>query len=545
MDIMKSSFELKSRDKANYLIYLGSRRPPSTEHGSGQGFIKSLAWPVYAWQVIAPKPFDNESNPLQRAVLRLIRSGLVSQTDIADKLSIQPRLARQVILQSISYGSVETSGDKLTPQGLALIGEGQEPDFCANDCIDGWIFRDALTGDIVPYFHEGALVKASGARAMDSSALPICREFQSQPKPETVMDAIRVYSRLIRSGNVDDDNIRDIMTIQGLSEGAWRDGEDSPDDKKGHNPRTPGFVRMIGARPELVDIEVLFNIRCCDHEEWQLQPMIKGNRSGYLPCGWWFQKRLSWGISHNEDLAKTISSWTREAGVMFLPIISISVEDKLAELYPALLANPELAETAKVMRQLLQFDSFISGGDGLQDNPVPYMALLNLYQNLLETLFNACIQKLPSGNRPKICLAARRKPNRKKDPQRYSHWKNDIAGGIKLKDLPDSLLNTRWAYDKFEFQSIRDRAGFLIMHARMGADSPFIKAMRLHEEESHSLLYDIDRAAEFRNKYSLAHVDDANSQITIDERKRFGDDMKTCTTRIMKTMTAAFFGEDV
>src|SRR4051794_35192400 len=82
------------------------------QFGDGTGVPKDafsvpVAWPVTAWRVLVPAPRRTGSDPLQRAVLRLIATGCVDPHAIGSWLDIPADLVRALIVRYRFEGNLK------------------------------------------------------------------------------------------------------------------------------------------------------------------------------------------------------------------------------------------------------------------------------------------------------------------------------------------------------------------------------------------------------------------------------------------------------
>lgn len=108
--------------------------------------VEYLLWPVLAYRLTAPlRRVNSQSNPLERALLGLVRSGISDLAKISDLLGLAPELARHIARTLI----VDTALDaqmRLTEHGRQLLDEFD--DVQSRRAATGWIFQDPWTGEL-------------------------------------------------------------------------------------------------------------------------------------------------------------------------------------------------------------------------------------------------------------------------------------------------------------------------------------------------------------------------------------------------------------
>jgi hypothetical protein len=122
-----------------------------------QYFHRQIAWPVYAWKAILPTVLKDELDILQKLILSLAKINKLKDETIPYQLGISKELVKVVKHSCIQQGYLdEESG--LTKSGEQLLNNSMnlEKDMLMN-YEHVYIFRDALTGDIIPNFNVNEL----------------------------------------------------------------------------------------------------------------------------------------------------------------------------------------------------------------------------------------------------------------------------------------------------------------------------------------------------------------------------------------------------
>lgn len=115
-------------------------------------FHKKIAWRVYVWKAILPNVLIEEIDILQKLILSLANINELRDNSIVYQLGISKELLKSVKELCINSGYIDKE-DNITPSGKKLfersssIEQGMLMNF-----KQIYIFRDSLTGDIIPNF---------------------------------------------------------------------------------------------------------------------------------------------------------------------------------------------------------------------------------------------------------------------------------------------------------------------------------------------------------------------------------------------------------
>ncbi len=109
--------------------------------------IEYLLWPVLAYRLTAPVvPVRHKSNPLEKAVLGLLRSGVSNLDELSELLGLAPELV-QLITRRLAEGYQPALDSKLrlTDYGCKILDDADEGSLRETT---GWIFQDPWTGEL-------------------------------------------------------------------------------------------------------------------------------------------------------------------------------------------------------------------------------------------------------------------------------------------------------------------------------------------------------------------------------------------------------------
>ncbi|WP_379969608.1 hypothetical protein [Ectobacillus sp. sgz5001026] len=120
-------------------------------------FCKKIVWPVYAWKAILPSIFTEELDILQELVLSLAKINKLKDHTIIYQLGMSKELIKTVKESCVQQGYLGSDG-YLTKSGEQLLTNSLnvEQGMLMN-YEQIYIFRDALTGDIIPNFKVSEL----------------------------------------------------------------------------------------------------------------------------------------------------------------------------------------------------------------------------------------------------------------------------------------------------------------------------------------------------------------------------------------------------
>lgn len=109
--------------------------------------VDYVLWPVLAYRLTAPiLPAKHKSNPLERAVLGLVRSGINNPADLSELLGLAPELAQHITRRlSDGYQPALDLKRQLTEYGRKILDDADEGSLRE---ATGWIFQDPWTGEL-------------------------------------------------------------------------------------------------------------------------------------------------------------------------------------------------------------------------------------------------------------------------------------------------------------------------------------------------------------------------------------------------------------
>lgn len=122
------------------------RRSPSTT---------ALLWPVWVWEILAPKTNGTRLNLFQRTLLGLFNCDQYDRKQIAQWMGIEEEMVVYIIAsQLIPNGWLNNQG-VLTEKGLALLNKDRD---LKTDLTFAYVFQDAITGKYWPRVSQELLI---------------------------------------------------------------------------------------------------------------------------------------------------------------------------------------------------------------------------------------------------------------------------------------------------------------------------------------------------------------------------------------------------
>lgn len=502
---------LRGRAKPFPTIRL-DRRP------NGDDEAMRIAWPVTAWRVIVPKPPQNESDPLARAVLRFIDAGYHDLEEIRRFLKLPADLIAYVRDVCISQQLVEVSGKtlRLTADGLKIA--KHITDAAAYDSqrepVAGFVLRDAISGEVLPLFIEGSLPPTHRARADECRPLPFCPQFMGKPAPRDVLNAMRHFARIQSSLS---DSLED-FDLDPCAQPSLSDEPPSDARPSGHVPDVTR-VRVLSEKAEVLDLDAWLLIRPWNPADWHIMPPLDLRTSA------WFKSVLHTAIRrHPRDLG-FVDQWHRESRERLEEILWLSRSDDADDDLDALAMVPELEDVCEHLQQARSAEAAYESGKyhlGCGGAIVQYGVTVEaLLRNLVEQ-----IPHLPTFDR-----------------WIRPDYPTQIAQAARYFSVP---LPRSWSKPSFRLKVIKaitgeDRqakacASLLLIHAhRMDGKTPFGRALRQHT----TLLEDVQRTMDSRHQYAHPGPKARNTQPNV-----ILDQSRQAVHRVIEAVTSAMLKGD-
>lgn len=116
------------------------------------GKANHLAWPVHAYRVTLPKPFDagDGLNPLERVILKLLEAvGRMSESELAEETRIPEDLVKGILLRVRDKGFINEHNAIVEPEKQRdMHGAGKVHEF-----VSALLFQELVSGKILPFLH--------------------------------------------------------------------------------------------------------------------------------------------------------------------------------------------------------------------------------------------------------------------------------------------------------------------------------------------------------------------------------------------------------
>ena len=532
--------------------------------------VLRLAWPVEAWRVVAPVASRHDVNILEMAVLRLVGAGVGRPEAVAHWLNLHSDLVTLIMTDCArpgrEYLAISSRPAVLTENGRKVIMEGEIATDSDGPSHDGWIFRDCLSGDVCPLFHEGTL-PATGARQVgDLFPLPTSRrtEGKSQiidrPHPRFVHAALAMR-HLFQGLEESSDPPAGSMDEYTSAMPEIPDYLEVPDEKNLKNVSGPQKTRsgrssprrvvIVSDRPEMLDFEVLYYITANDPDRWLVTAPLQG------AGGSWYAEKLAWARGRSHDLDAQMLGWERETKEQFAHIEPpTAYEEVLSDPLPflddeegSLLAAatsftaamvPALPDLASSLLQDAVWDGARTEWEGACKRYALVVAgatfmlpdVLSQYQKTLEAVLNVFLEDVPD----KRTLAGYF--GLEGFGPRVRGMASEMGVEMPWAMSGDGYAAKMMAVARGRADALRPRALFLFLDAYDDGRAPFCRAL----QEDPGLLALIDRVAELRNRHAAHH--NASSRASSEaEPASVEQEARQATCRVIEIMVAALSGQ--
>ena len=343
-------------------------------------YVVPISWPVFAWRVLAPKMTAVKGDPLQRAILRLARAGVTRCGEMADVLDTDSRLIDRLV-SSFKEDELLNNDGTLAAPGKALLLQDEAVFFKDEGADLGWIFRDAITGDVFPHFHRGSIVLDRAAE--DVAPLPFNPLLCDTPTSINVAEALRLFQRLVEQSMRGEDNV-----LAGKEAGGGYSLEDEfavlSFGEAEQIKNLPRSIRIVSNNPERISIPVWFAVRPDDPEDWHLI-------SGFSEPGmdYWLEKKFSYAAKTFSTICAQRSKWLASAQEVFPPEPTVQSEELKLDQEMAFLTRPELAATRGELARARRGEAlFLTDPENLD-------TVLSRYYKVVEAVTAVAIAQLP------------------------------------------------------------------------------------------------------------------------------------------------------
>lgn len=360
-------------------------------------YAKRIAWPLYKYYAATPKVVNNGLDSLQRLFLSVVESDRLRWRDLADLIGIEAELSSRVRQKCIQNGLYD--GEKVTEKGARQLRELAAPEL-EEQCETVVVFKDAITGDVVPLFKEEAPTRYLGLDELNTVVcMPPMHTDGRKVRASELMHALKIRQRINEhmKGRREEDTDTPLLTEFQEDDLAVVDWEEVDDD--GHaRPFAPEEnnasrigdknakirLRLEEQRPELLYIETYLYIDLDDPEHWYVQSPFGSHDD------WWFTKRLSWATRQYGEIAELVSGFADEVRDNLHDLREEAEESQIDLIHdnPALRSHPELLEIKKIVKSVYYaYQRVLESG---QDIDTYFVRC----QKALEALLDACIRKI-------------------------------------------------------------------------------------------------------------------------------------------------------
>jgi len=476
-------------------------------------FSVPIAWPVSAWRTLIPSPRRTGSDPLLRAVLRIVGAGCVDPNAIALWLDLPADLVRTLLTMYRTEGYLRSDERlNLTESGRKLLDLEDEITFSDRSHRTAWILRDDWSGDIIPFLLEDDLRWVGRDARASFSVLAGERRCNDRPQAISIREALaqyRRYARYVRECERTNDSAALSSEVK-ESEPAIVQAAENP---------IPGIVQLLWERSETVYVPGWLYVTADDPSIWQL--------ATGLPCppvDHWLASKLGWAAGRIPDLQSQLNDWVVQARSLFPARPTLNETDSRAILeFPYLASCPELSDTRQLLARAYR------AGALYELNPENIDVYLTRCYLALEALLTACLGR---------CCDAVAATNFVRDDS-FVDQLREVAGRLDV-ELPRGFCNPQYAKKTRRAASgrgenLRDRATAVLYCAMYDRTSAARAAFRADRE----ILVHIDTVTTYRNRRGSHYEPSAG----LGNEPAMATQVERSTRQVVAVLGASFFGD--
>ena len=184
---------------------------------------------------------------------------------MSELLDAEPRLIERLV-DMFKRDSLLLDNGQLASNGKELLKRDDAVFFSDSEAELGWIFRDALTGDVLPLFHKGSLWLDNALD--DIVPLPYDQSARDKPSNLNLLEAMKGYRRFVERRLRSTDGF---MTLADDCEEVDHEREVPASLAEARElADLPQYVRLISQNPERIDIPAWFYVNADDPREWHI-----------------------------------------------------------------------------------------------------------------------------------------------------------------------------------------------------------------------------------------------------------------------------------
>lgn len=475
-------------------------------------FSVPVAWPVTAWRVLVPAPRRTGSDPLQRAILRLIAAGCVDPHAISAWLDIPADLVRALIGRYTSEEYLKRDEvTAISDRGRNLLKQDDAITYSAKSHCAAWILRDDWSGDIIPFLIEDNLRWYSPEGRAGFTVLHGGRLCTDRPQPLRIREALEAYRSYVN-------RVRDCQRTN-----------DTPDTyavlTESDGPRTidvdraiPGIVQLLWECSERVYVPLWLYFCADDPRAWHVA-------TGFSlpPINGWFASKLAWACGRLPELLQQIEGWASEAVEIFPPRPTLDeTESRAVAEFPFLAERPELTDTRRLLARAYRAAALY------ESNPENIDVYLTRCYLALEALLSACLSASPQAVQATRFLCE----------DSFVDQLRDYADRLSV-ELPKGFCNPLYGKKARRAaagrgENLRDRAIALLYFANHDRRSPARQVFVAHPD----LLVHIDTVTRYRNTHG-SHYEPAAG---LRDEPAMAAQVERSTRYVIGALGDAFFG---
>lgn len=476
---------------------------------------RKLGWPLYAWKALVPESVIRELDVLQKLILSLAQIGRLKDHSVFGALALPDELVKAIKKTCIDSGYLDDNGE-ITDRGKdALLYEKfNTSDQEATEQFSRiYVFRDALTGDIVPNFSIAELPRGRKDLS-DRWFLQEDKYYKRKPSFNDIAQALKHRGYIDRhlknirrdyaTDEVDPsaasmelpfdltkDDEMDWETIDKNGEVSTSREESGSTNQRATRTAIPGdsYIKIWDETPELIYADAAVYV----------DPDLPNRQFVMSPFGThenqWFTNHMHIHASRDKEVGEELRQITEIAMLELQEKYPLNnqLDIGLFVEFPAIANLSTFAELREQLESVKRAYNRIS--DGHQDYDTFFMRC----QRTLECLLDECIATVD--RREKLV------PEKKGGfGDRILHMAGQLSVDLPRNYTSPQFADRMGAVARKRGMSSKDRALFLLIVAYERENSPALAVLKDMPEFYHS----INLIADVRNKtahYSTETID--------------------------------------
>lgn len=472
---------------------------------------KKVAWPIYVWKALIPEAMLTEIDILQKLVLSLAKIKKLNDYAILESLKISGDLIDTVKKSCIDKNYL-TKDLNITEKGLGILTQSNSMKSDVEATVryeKVLVFRDAITGDIVPNFYFTTLPQ-SYIDKDDRLVLEENYKYKKKPTFHEINIALKTrknINNMIKAEKKDYAVETTDMSSSSFSfdfdeEVDWEDvGDDGEvtgqikieENNDVNHDRSPTFIKIWDDFPETIYVDSsLYVDPDLPHKLNVVSPL--GNNEDM-----WFTSHLISHAKKDSNLQEEIEFFFEEARDRLKDQYPFNndLEIELFVQFPAIANYQEFSELKEELESAKRAHNRIL--EGHQDYDTFFMRC----QRTLECMLKLSISKIEN----RFDLVNRL--NKYDFPHQIVQIANDLRVEVPRNLTSPQFYERLFRVARLRGNSIKDRGLFLLLDARYNQESKSLYVLKAMPEFYHS----INLIADLRNKTAHYNTDEIDYEI--------------------------------